>query len=59
MKAVFTLTRPARGRGGDRYEAIIDKNSARPTAIYLPQCVTRPDDEPLGLLTITIERGAN
>jgi len=45
MKAVLNLTRPAKSKGGDRYEAVLVEGE-NPLAIYLPQSITRPNGGP-------------
>ena len=37
---IFKLTRPARSKGGDRYEAEL-KDENRPWVIYIPQIISR------------------
>lgn len=37
---VFKLTKPARKKGGDRYEAEIEVED-RPMVIYVPQSISR------------------
>ena len=39
------LVKQAKAKGGDRYEAVLVKNE-NPTAIYLPQIITRSDSVP-------------
>jgi len=47
MKATFTLTRPAKKSGGDRYES-------GDWTIYFPQAVSRPKGTPVHQIEITI-----
>lgn len=52
-KLTFKLTRIAKGRGGDRYEATID-GEPRPVVIYLPQYITRSNNKPAKEMEVTI-----
>jgi len=45
MEAILKLTRPAKAKGGDRYEVIIE-NEENPLVIYLPQSITRVGNTP-------------
>ena len=60
MEIILDLTRPARGKGGDRYEAEI-KGEVNPLVIYLPQSITRESTIPHKqlILTITNPKGDN
>ncbi len=40
IKLTLKLTRPAKSRGGDRYEAMLEEED-KPLVIYLPQSITR------------------
>ena len=48
------LTRPAKSKGGDRYETTIE-GEAKPMSIYLPQSITRPDGEPVESIEMTLD----
>ena len=39
----FLLTRPARARGGDRYEAKL-AGEDKPMVVYIPQQISRDDN---------------
>jgi len=54
MDIVLKLTRPARSKGGDRYEAIIE-NEENPLVIYLPQSITRDSNTPHSELIMSID----
>jgi len=53
---VFKLTRPAKNKGGDRYEALTSDHGGEQMTFYIPQIVCRLDGVPAKELTITIER---
>lgn len=55
MEFTFTLTRPAKSSGGDRYEHE-QKGHEMHMVFYIPQVISRPNGIPLHKLTITIER---
>ena len=40
VKLTFHLTRPARKRGGDRYECTL-VGEEKPFVLYVPQCISR------------------
>lgn len=57
IKLSFKMTRKAKGRGGDRYEAPIEGED-RPVVVYLPQAITRPKGgEPTSKLVVSIDNG--
>ena len=55
IETELTLTRPAKSKGGDRYEATLIEGE-NPITIYLPQSVTRPDGgtTPLNKIIMTL-----
>jgi hypothetical protein len=53
---VFKLVRPAKNKGGDRYEALTSDHGGEQMTFYVPQVVCRLDGVPAKTLTITIER---
>ncbi|MCD6435966.1 MAG: hypothetical protein J7L15_06215 [Clostridiales bacterium] len=53
MEATLKLTRPAKAKGGDRYETILE-NETNPLVIYLPQSITRIGNTPYQELNMTI-----
>lgn len=52
IKIELKLTRPAKGRGGDRYEGVYTEDAM---ALYFPQSVSRPEGVAKAELTLTIE----
>lgn len=54
MKIKLDLKRPARSKGGDRYEAqLIGEDN--PLIIYFPQKISRPGGIPAKYITIDLE----
>lgn len=54
MKLEMKLTRPAKSRGGDRYECQL-VGEDRPLVIYFPQFISRPKGVPVGKVTMNLE----
>ena len=50
-KLHFKLTRPARSKGGDRYEADL-KGEDKPIVFYFPQKISRASKDGLGYLDV-------
>uniref|UniRef100_A0A6M3KAD7 Uncharacterized protein n=1 Tax=viral metagenome TaxID=1070528 RepID=A0A6M3KAD7_9ZZZZ len=48
---IFKLTRPAKSKGGDRYEATVQGDIM---SIYLPQSISRVGGQPAQSVNITI-----
>lgn len=53
MEIVLKLTRPAKSKGGDRYEATLE-GEPNPLVIYLPQSITRKNNIPHAELDLTV-----
>ena len=54
IETTLILTRPAKSKGGDRYEATLVEGE-NPLVIYLPQSITRPDNSSTPLSKITMK----
>ena len=54
MKVTLKLIKPAKRKGGDRYEVDIS-GEISPLSIYFPQTISRVDGEPKKEITITID----
>jgi len=52
-KVTLTLKRPARKKGGDRYETVLP-NGER-WIVYFPQSISRPEGTPKKMITISID----
>lgn len=53
IKATLNLTRPAKSKGGDRYEATLVEGE-NPIVIYLPQSITRSNGTPFSKITMEL-----
>jgi len=53
IKVKLELIRPAKGKGGDRYEGYI-KGEEKPLVIYLPQHISRTANVTKPSITLTI-----
>ena len=53
LKEVLNLVRPAKSKGGDRYEVTLVEGE-NPLAIYLPQSITRLNGVPLNKITMEL-----
>ena len=49
----FGMTRPARKKGGDRYEATLQDGEVM--VIYVPQIISRPEGRLLQVIKVTFE----
>ena len=59
MKVVLNLTRPAKSKGGDRYEVTLVEGE-NPLVIYLPQSITRPSGgKPLSKINMELSTEEN
>jgi hypothetical protein len=47
---IFNLVQPAKKSGGDKYTCETDETFT----IYVPQSISRPEKEPLKILSVTI-----
>ena len=52
-KVTLTLKRPARKKGGDRYETVLP-NGER-WIVYFPQSISRPEGTPKKMITLNVE----
>ena len=57
-KIKLKLTRPAKSKGGDRYEAILVEGE-NPLAIYLPQLISRFENKPLDEIEMILNKVEN
>ena len=53
IKVSLKLVRPAKSKGGDRYEAILVEGE-NPLAVYLPQSITRLNSVPLAEIEMVL-----
>lgn len=53
IKTTLNLTRPAKSKGGDRYEATLIEGE-NPLVIYLPQSITRPNGVSLNKISMEL-----
>lgn len=54
-KLVFTLVRPAKAKGGDRYEAPL-QGEPKPITIYIPQIISRKNNVPNNIIEVIFKR---
>lgn len=54
MELTFNLTRPAKSRGGDRYEATVE-GEFKPLVVYFPQSMTRNGGDICPGFKVTVE----
>ncbi len=53
IELLFKLVRPARKKGGDRYEADL-KGESKPFVVYFPQTICRVNDVPVYEIAMTL-----
>ena len=53
IELIFKLVRPAKSKGGDRYEAALEAED-KPFVIYLPQSISRVNDVPFDIVNVAV-----
>ena len=53
MELILQLTRPAKSKGGDRYESEMEGQD-KPFVIYLPQSFTRKNGTPVPVIEMKL-----